>query len=88
MPDTTSTIESDGRRRLLAHVTPPTTVTELAHKIGVSHAAVSQWLAGVTAPSRKNAAAIETLTGIPASAWIDDATRKVEKKRAKKEGRA
>ncbi len=68
-------LESEGRRALLAHVTPPATVGELASAIGVTPAAVSQWIAGYTAPSRKNAATLERLTGIPAGAWLADVER-------------
>ena len=75
-------LDSEGRRALLSHVTPPITAAELARRIGVSPAAISQWLAGATAPSRDNAAAIETITGIPASAWVEDTVKAREAARA------
>ncbi len=86
MPTEQKTLNSEGRRALLSHVTPPITAAELARRIGVSPAAVGQWLAGATAPSRDNAAAIETITGIPASAWVDDIVRAREAERAGGEG--
>lgn len=75
MATDSKTLDSEGRRALLAHVTPPITAAELARRIGVSSAAISQWITGATAPSRENAAALETITGIPAGAWIEDEVR-------------
>lgn len=84
MPTEPKILDSEGRRSLAAHLKPPITAAELARRVGVSSTAVGQWISGATAPSRDNAAAIETITGIPASAWVEDVVKAREKRRARK----
>lgn len=64
-------------RKMLEPVEPPLgSQAELARKLGVTPQAVNGWLNGGPPPRLENAAALEKLTGIPASEWTKPASEK------------
>jgi transcriptional regulator with XRE-family HTH domain len=50
----------------------------LAEALGVTQQAVSAWLRGVTKPSPERIKRIETLLGVSATDWLDEAANVVE----------
>lgn len=75
------------RDRLRAFLDDPThperSRTWLAGILGISQAAVSQWVAAKepTRPDDTNAAALERLAGIPADDWLNDVERAKKRRR-------
>jgi transcriptional regulator with XRE-family HTH domain len=65
---------TDGARLLRGYFDHPRmTQSELARRLGVSSQAVWMWVHGRAKPSHRHCVAIETLTGVPANAWLADA---------------
>lgn len=44
----------------------------LAEELGVAESQVGRWLSGMWRPRQETLLAIESITGIPASAWLDE----------------
>jgi transcriptional regulator with XRE-family HTH domain len=60
-------------RRRLAPAPNTLTQAQIAERLGVSQAAVSAWVRGVSKPEGETRrAALELMCGVPASSWDDD----------------